>query len=458
MRYLLPLLVFAFGLLCASAAESPPATFQAVHGIFEKHCLDCHDSKEPEGNLVLDSFDTLMKGGETGGALVIGKSADSLIVKMIEGRFERDGKTLIMPPRKKKKLTADEIATIKSWIDSGAPAPDKSELAIKELVVPKIIPKVAPRNPVNALAYSPAQKVLAVARYGSIDLIAPDSRNKLRSLRGHRGNVNGVVFSSNGSRLFSVSGENGLLGEVKEWNAADGSLLRTWQGHKDTIYSVALSSDGKTLATGSYDQKIKLWDVATGTELKTLSGHNGAVFGLSFRPDGKILASASADSTVKLWDVNKGERRDTLAQSAKEVYAVAFSADGKKLFAGGVDNRIRVWQVSETAAETTNPILESRFAHEGAILRLCFSSDGRLLLSAADDRSIKLWNAVEMRERFVLEKQSDWCVGLAFVSADQRIVAGRLDGTVGFYQTSDGKIVSTGSPSPAIAKQESVSK
>src|SRR5205823_3361663 len=135
----------------------------------------------------------------------------------------------------------------------------------------------------------------------------------------------------------------------------------------------------KTLATGSYDQKIKLWKVETGEELKTLSGHNGCVFDLAFRPDGKILASASADRTVKLWDVTSGERRDTLSQPLKELYAVAFSPDGKRLYAGGVDNRIRVWEVSEMAAETTNPILYSKFAHEGTILRLAFSSDGETL-------------------------------------------------------------------------------
>src|SRR5262245_54562656 len=94
----------AFLRLClslASAAEPPGADFTPVQAIFDKHCLDCHAANEPEGKLVLESFDTLVKGGELGGAIVPGKSAESLLVQMIEGRFEKEGKKKIMPPGKR---------------------------------------------------------------------------------------------------------------------------------------------------------------------------------------------------------------------------------------------------------------------------------------------------------------------------------------------------------------------
>ena len=437
----------------ATAAESAPANYEAVHSLFDKYCMDCHGSDDPEGNLVLENFEALMKGGESGASILAGKSDESLLVKMLEGKIEKDGKKIVMPPGKKKKLTADEIATIKAWVDGGAHAPTDAAALVKELVVPKIVPKGQPRNAINALAFSSQKKLIAAARYGEVDLISADTHALVRTLAGHRGNVNAVAFSADGSQLFSASGENALFGEVKQWNVSDGSLVRTFEGHRDTIYSLAISPDGKTLATGSYDQKIKLWDVATGKELKTLSGHNGAVFGLSFRPDGKILASASGDRTVKLWDVANGERADTLSQSLKEVYTVAFSADGKKLFAGGVDNRIRVWEISETAKEGSNPSLEAKFAHEGAILRLVFSNDGKLLLSSAEDRTVKLWDAAELKEKLLLEPQPDWGTGLAFASDNKAIVVGRLDGTLGFYNATDGKLISTNLAKSSVAKQ-----
>jgi len=423
--------------------------FTAVAAIFDKHCLDCHGAEDPEGKLVLESFDTLMKGGESGKVIVPGKSAESLLTKLIEGTLEKEGKKKIMPPGKRKKLTAEEIAAIKDWIDSGAlPGADTVP---KELVIPKIIPKVTPRKPVTAIASAPTQKLIAIARDDAVELQSFESRTTLRTFKGHRGVVNAIVFSTDGKHLFAAAGIAGLFGEVRQWNAADGALVRSFEGHKDALYALALSPDGKLLATGSYDQKIKLWNIETGAETKTLSGHNGAVFALAFRPDGKILASASADRTVKLWDVASGERRDTLGQSLKELYTVVFSPDGKRLVAGGVDNRIRVWEISEKAAETTNPLLYARFAHEGAILKLVYSNDGKSLLSSASDRTVKLWDAADVKEKLLIDKQPDWPPALAFAS-DNAIAVGRLDGSTEFYDTTSGKVLPLPKPELALAE------
>jgi mono/diheme cytochrome c family protein len=413
--------------------------YAAVDAIFTKHCLDCHAAPDPEGKFILENYESLLKGGEIGSAIVPGKSSDSLLVRMIEGKFEKDGKKKIMPPGKRQKLDKEEIAAIKIWIDAGAHGPPAGTVVTKDLAVPQVAVKVAPRMPVMALAYAASLKLIAVGSYGKVELRSLENGMIQQSLTGHHGNVNAVIFSADGTFLFAAAGQPGVFGEVRQWKVADGTLVRTFEGHNDAIYAAALSPDAKTLATGSYDQKIKLWNVETGKEIKTLSGHNGAVFSLAFRPDGKILASASADRTVKLWDVTSGERRDTLSQPTKEVYAVAFSPDGKRLVAGGVDNRIRIWEISETAAETTNPLLDSKFAHEGSILNLVFSHDGRLLLSSAEDRTLKLWDGIQIKERFLIEDQPDWVRAMTFVADDKTLAVGRMDGTVGFYNVMNGK-------------------
>jgi sugar lactone lactonase YvrE/mono/diheme cytochrome c family protein len=448
----LPLLVLAFlSARLPASAETPPPDYSTVQAVFGRQCLDCHASKDPEGELVLENFETLMKGGELGPAIVPGKSTDSLLVRMIEGRFEREGKKKIMPPGKREKLSPEDIATIRAWIDAGA-KPSTSPTEPTVIAVPNIKPKGSPRNPVNALAFSRSSKLLAVGRYSKVELYSPEDHKVLRTLEGHKGNVNALAFSADGMQLFGADGQAAVAGEVRRWSVADGKLLGAIEGHKDAIYSMALSPDGKTLATGSYDQKIKLWNPETGQEIRTLSGHNGCIHDLAFRPDGKILASASADRTVKLWDVQTGERRDTLSQALKEVFTLAFSPDGKHLYAGGADNRIRVWEISDKAAETTNPILHSKFAHEGAILRLTVSPDGNTLVSCADDRTVKFWDAKQMTERLVLEKQPDWCPAASFISADV-IVLGRMDGSVQLYDSA-GKPMALASPTaPAQTAQ-----
>src|SRR6185503_10874204 len=149
------------------AAESD---YVRVDALFQKHCLDCHGAKDAEGQLILESYDLLMKGGEDGPVVVPGKSAESILVKSVEGSFEKDGKRKIMPPgAKRKKLDSEEIALIKAWIDAGAKGPSGPRKPI-ELVTPKIPLKTEPRRPINSIAFAPQSKLLAIARHGEVEL------------------------------------------------------------------------------------------------------------------------------------------------------------------------------------------------------------------------------------------------------------------------------------------------
>lgn len=428
-------LVLAFSSSRSALAASAAPDFTLVQALFKKHCVECHSVTDAENNLVLENYASLMKGGDGGVPVLPGKSSDSLLMKSLEGR----DKVKIMPPGKRKKFEPSELALVKAWIDGGAKPPAIATEPVRELVTPKIAPRVAPRKSIQAVAFAAQPNVIAVARYREVELRDAETGAVRHTLTGIRGNVNSVAFSTDGQWVAAAGGEPGLQGQAAIWKVADGGLVRKFEGHFDALYSVAISPDGKLLATGSYDQKIKLWDTATGAEVRTLTGHNGAVYGLAFRPDGKVLASASGDRTVKLWEVASGKRLDTFSQPTKEQYTVAFSPDGRRLVAGGVDNRIRLYAVSAGAVEGTNQLLESKFAHEGAVLRIVFASDGATLLSSAEDRTVKWWDATKLIERGHLDPQPDLAPAVAFTAGNTRFVVGRLDGSLQFFDAKTGQ-------------------
>jgi WD40 repeat protein len=360
-----------------------------------------------------------------------------------------------MPPEGNEGPTEKEISIIQAWIDAGAKSPSGAAPDPTKLVTPRVpLQTNQPREPIHAAAFSPDGKQIALAGYGRVRIVDAAALAAVTELTGMRGHVSEVAFSADGQELIAAAGEPGLFGELQVWTIGNPKPRRTIVGHRDALYAaVALPGQLKLIATGSYDEQIRLWDLQTGKEVRLLSGHNGPIFGLSASSDGRWLASASGDRTVKIWDVASGERLDTLGQSLKELYTVAFSPDGKRLIAGGVDNRIRLWQIGKSAREGDNPLVETRFAHEGAILRLVWSHDGRWLASSAEDRTVKIWHGDSLAERHLLERQSDTPAALAFSPDGHTLLVARLDGSFTLYDVESGTPRSTRSAMRNLAVQ-----
>jgi WD40 repeat protein len=89
---------------------------------------------------------------------------------------------------------------------------------------------------------------------------------------------------------------------VRLWDTVTGAPLQTLKGYASEITSVAISLDGKVVASGSCDGTVQVWDVITGAPLLTLEGHSHQVHSIAFSPDGKLVASGLDDMTVRLWD------------------------------------------------------------------------------------------------------------------------------------------------------------
>ena len=137
---------------------------------------------------------------------------------------------------------------------------------------------------------------------------------------------------------------------MRLWDVGTGTEKVVLTGHTDWISSVAFSSDGQTLATGSGDNTVRLWDVGTGTEKSVLIGHTDWVYSVVFSPDGQMIATGSRDNTVRLWDVGTSTEKSVLIGHTDWVYSVAFSPDGQMIATGSQDGTVLLWRVSPPAS------------------------------------------------------------------------------------------------------------
>lgn len=436
-----------------------------VAPILENKCVVCHSGKITEGDFDVSSYEKVIKGGRKRGAKVVvpGKPEESFLFLACARRVRP-----IMPPKTEPPLTPQELTILKLWIEQGAKAPTTSR--IRTRVVLQLPPALV--KPVRALVVTPDGKQIIASRgnqlhvYGlqkigdankkeTVDwvhqrsLIDPGIQLPDGKVAGaaHVSLVESLALSPDGKTLAS-----GSFQEVVLWDLANGQIRLRLTGLADRVTALAFSPDGKYLAVGggppSEEGELKLYAVPSAqllTEIK--NAHSDTVLALAFSPDGKYLASGAADKFVKVFEVPSGKFVKAFEGHTQHVLGVGWTPDGKRLVSGSADNIVKTWDFEKGEKIRDIP------GHQKQITALVMVGQTPQFITVSGDTSARWWNADNGGTIRIFGGAGDFLYAVG-VSSDASVVAtGCEDGLVRIYNGKTGALIKAiAPPENAISK------
>ena len=250
---------------------------------------------------------------------------------------------------------------------------------------------------INAVAFTPdANTIITAGNDNVANLWDVSSGLLLKKLVGHQlksswqsfpflppGGIFSLAVSSDGRRAVTGGADKTAI----LWDLDTGSVLNRFTGHKDWVWSVALSQDGNKIVAGSVGEAV-VWDAQSGDRLFALPHSNCYIWSVAFSPDGNsILTTDYQEGGVAvLWDVNTRKKLSVYSGHSGEIRAVAFSPNGLTIATGSDDKTARLWNI-----ESGKEIL-TLTGHTGCVKTVTFNLDGSLLLTGGNETII--WNAM----------------------------------------------------------------
>ncbi|KAG8436127.1 hypothetical protein GDO86_007293 [Hymenochirus boettgeri] len=279
------------------------------------------------------------------------------------------------------------------------------------------------------------------------ELLPPDP-TEIRLLRGHQGPITCLVISPDDSYVFTGSKDCSII----KWSICDGKKMHkipggrkgsesTHVGHTAHVLCMALSSDGKYLASGDRNKLIFIWDPLTCQNLHKFQGHRDAVSGLSFQNGTHQLFSVSHDRSVKVWNVAENAFIETLFGHQDVITGVDSLSRERCVTVGGRDGTMRVWKI----VEETQLVFSG---HEGSIDCVRLINEEHVV-TGADDGSLALWTVSKKKPLTQVKRahgfygdagleQPYWISSVAAALNSDVVASGSHDGYIHVWRCGEG--------------------
>lgn len=451
----------------APAAKGPVSFINDVAPILKENCFACHDSKKRKGKLDMTTYESFRKGGDKDDPIAPGKPDESHILDLLTEK----GAGRMPPKESGEPLPPAKIAVIEQWIKEGAKLDaglsPKADL-FRELrarwqpPAPLTAYKVAEK--VTALAFTPDNQKLVVGGHHELTVWDVNQAKLEKRIATRAERTYALVWLPDGT-LAVAGGRPGQEGDVCVYNLNAGTpkvvngvamlggvndkavMVKQLLEADDSVLCLALSNDGKKLASGGCDRMVHVWDLSAGVagakEEQAIENHADWVMGVAFTPDGGRLLTASRDKTAKAWDLKAKESLMTFPEHQNGVYGVAVKADGKTGFSVGEDAQLRRW----TAAADGKAIPPTG-GHGKAAFKVIVHPKQPLLATCGADPAVRIWNADTLATVRALSGHTDWVYAIAFSPDGNLLASGSWNGEVKVWKVADGTLVKafTGSP------------
>jgi|GEM_PF-1479490 len=234
---------------------------------------------------------------------------------------------------------------------------------------------------VKCLAVSPDGKQIVSGGYNdNVKQWELASGNLIRSIGSQKRTIESVAISPDGKMILSGSND-GLLVNSSDTGRQIGMFKRT--NDQFAFFNIVITPDSQHVVSGGSHPTV--WDLSSGKAVRFLEGHGGTIFSLALSSNGKQLIAGSTDHRLYVWDFESANLVQTLKGHTDRIDLVAILPDGNQAISGSYDKSLRLWNL-----EGNRPA-KAPDTHINTVNRVVIASDGKQAISGANNE-LKVWD------------------------------------------------------------------